>query len=338
MMRRLWFEGPGDVVWREAPEPVITRSHEAIVRPIAATTCDLDVMILRGDTPFQPPMALGHEAVAQVVALGDETPGLALGQIVVVPWHVSCGACPRCRRRLPNTCEVFPSGAMFGMPIGGDFGSFFSDLVLVPHAAAMLEPLPAGLDPVACAAASDNLPFGYELTVPHLAERPGAEVLVMGGVGSVGLYAVAYAMAAGAGEVVYVDTDPERLARAAAYGARVIEAPAPRRMDRAFPITVDASGADEGLRCAIRSTEPEGQCSSVGVHWSDVAFPMREMYSKGLSFYTGRGRGHPNIADALAFVVDGRVDPWGAITDTVAFDEADRRLCDPAMKTVFHRS
>jgi alcohol dehydrogenase len=336
-MRRLWFEGPGQVAWRDAAEPRITRPHEAIVRPIAATTCDLDVMILKGTTPFQPPMALGHECVAQVVAVGDEAPGLSVGQVVVVPWHVSCGSCPRCRRRLPNTCETYPTGAMFGMPVGGDFGSFFSDLVLVPHAASQLEPLPAGLDPVACAAASDNLPFGYELTVPYLAEQPGADVLVMGGVGSVGLYAVAYAVAAGAGEVVYVDEDGNRLRRAEAYGATAVEAPAPRRMDRTFPITVDASGTDDGLRCAIRSTDAEGQCSSVGTHWTDVSFPMREMYSKGLRFYTGRGRGQPNIADALAFVVDGRVDPWGAITDTAPFDEADRRLADPAMKTVFHR-
>ncbi|MFC3069897.1 zinc-dependent alcohol dehydrogenase [Phenylobacterium soli] len=336
-MRRLWWTGPGEVVWREAPEPEIAAAHQAIVQPIAATTCDLDVMILRGTTPFAAPMALGHECVARVVALGAEAKGLAVGQIVAVPWHVSCGACPRCRRRLPNTCSSFPPGAMFGMDVGGDFGSFFSDLVLVPHATEMLVPLPDGLDPAVCAAASDNLPFGYELTVPYLAERPGAEVLVMGGVGSVGLYAVAYAKAAGADEVVYVDTAPDRLERAEAYGARVVQGPPPRRMPRSFPITVDASGTDAGLRCAISSTEPEGQSASVGTHWSDVAFPMREMYAKGLSFYTGRGRGHPNIAAALAFVADGRVDPRGAITDFAAFDEAPRRLAEPRMKTVFVR-
>lgn len=336
-MRRLWWTGPGEVIWREAPEPTITAAHQALVAPIAATTCDLDVMILRGTTPFTAPIALGHECVARIVALGSETPGLHVGQTVVVPWHVSCGACPRCRRLRPNTCTSFPAGAMFGLDVGGDFGSFFSDLVCVPHAAEMLVPLPAGLDAAACAAASDNLPFGYELTVPYLAERPGAEVLVMGGVGSVGLYAVAYAKAAGASEVVYVDEASDRLERAEAYGARAVQSPPPRRMPKTYPITVDASGTDAGLRCAISSTEPEGQSSSVGTHWSDVAFPMREMYAKGLSFYTGRGRGHPNIEAALAFVADGRVDPRGAITDFAPFEDAPRRLAHPAMKTVFVR-
>lgn len=336
-MRRLWWRGPGIVGWEEAPEPQLHAAHAAIVRPVAATTCDLDVMILRGETPFSAPIALGHECIAEIVELGAAVVGLTVGQLVVVPWHLSCGTCTRCSRQLPNTCESFPSGAMYGLDVGGDFGSFFSDLVYVPHAASALVPLPAGLDPIACASASDNLPFGYELTIPYLQTQPGADVLVMGGVGSVGLYAVAYALAGGAGEVIYVDQHPDRLARAAAYGAKVVEASAPKRMDRVYPVTVDASGTAQGLQCAIRSTEAEGQCSSVGTHWDDVLMPMREMYSKGLHFYTGRGRGLPNIAAALAFVEDGRVDPWGAITDVASFDDAPARLAAPAMKTVFAR-
>lgn len=336
-MRRLWWRGPGRVGWEEAPTPRLQAPHAALVRPVAATTCDLDVMILKGQTPFAAPIALGHECIAEVVEIGPSVTALTVGQLVVVPWHLSCGTCARCALRLPNTCESFPAGAMFGLGVGGDFGSFFSDLVHVPHADAMLVPLPAGLDPVACASASDNLPFGYELTIPYLQERRGAEVLIVGGVGSVGLYAAAYAVAGGAGEVVYVDQDPDRLARAEAYGSRVIDAPAPRRMERTYAITVDASGTAEGLQCAIRSTEPEGQCSSVGTHWDDVLVPMREMYSKGLHFYTGRGRGLPNIPAALAFVQDGRVNPRVAITDVVSFDDAPRRLANPAMKTVFVR-
>lgn len=336
-IRRLWYVAPGEVEWRAAPRPNLNARHAALVRPIAATTCDLDVMILRGQTPFTGPIALGHECIGEVVELGPDVRSLTLGQTVVVPWHVSCGACPRCRRRLPNTCETYPPGAMFGLDVAGDFGSFFSDAVLVPHADEMLVPLPAGLDPAACASASDNLPFGYELVVPHLAQAPGTEVLVMGGVGSVGLYAVAYASAAGAARVVYVDDDADRLSRAARYGAEVHHGAPPRRMDAMFPITVDASGTEAGLRCAISSTEPEGTCSSVGTHWHDVAFPMREMYAKGIHFHTGRGRGQPNILDALAFVQDGRVDPMVAISDIVAFDDAPARLRDPQMKSVFVR-
>lgn len=336
-MKRLWFLEPGKLEWREEPAPQLTAPHEALVRPIAASTCDLDVMILRGATPFQGPIALGHECVAEVVEVGEGAQGLHRGQVVVVPWHVSCGQCDRCRRAKPNTCRSFPPGAMFGMETGGDFGSFFSDLVRVPHAEHMLVPLPPGLDPAACASASDNLPFGYELTVPHLAQNPGADVLVMGGCGSVGLYAAAFARAGGAGAVHYVDTDRDRLERAERLGVVVHEQPAPRKMTHSFPITVDASSSDAGLRCAILSTEPEGTCSSVGTHWSDVPFPMREMYSKGIHFHTGRGQGLPLIAAALAFVSSRRVDPHLGISEVADFDAAPDVLASPSLKPVLSR-
>jgi threonine dehydrogenase-like Zn-dependent dehydrogenase len=336
-MKRLWFLSPGRLEWRDAEAPTLQQPHDAIVRPIAATTCDLDVMVLRGATPFEGPIALGHEAVGQIVELGEATPGLYRGQLVVLPWHVSCGQCDRCRHHRPNTCRSYPTGAMYGLDVGGAYGSFFSDLVRVPHASSVLTPLPLGLDPVACASASDNLPFGYELTVPHLAACPGADVLILGGCGSVALYAAAFARAGGAREVVYVDTDRDRLERAERYGVHAVEGPPPRRMDRMYPITVDASSSAAGLRCALSSTEPEGQCSSVGTHWSDVAFPMRELYSKGIRFYTGRGKGLPHICDALEFVVSKRIDPKIAITEVVPFEEGHRALADPSMKMVLTR-
>jgi threonine dehydrogenase-like Zn-dependent dehydrogenase len=108
-------------------------------------------------------------------------------------------------------------------------------------------------------------------------------------------------------------------------------------MRRSFPITVDASSSEAGLRCAILSTEPEGVCSSVGTHWSDVAFPMREMYSKGIHFHTGRGQGQPMIAAALAFISAGRLDPTLAISEIVPFDQAPDALAAPSLKPVLSR-
>jgi alcohol dehydrogenase len=84
-----------------------------------------------------------------------------------------------------NTCVYHPPGAMFGMPVGGKWGGLFSDLVRVPFARSALLPLPSGLEPTHLASLSDNIPLGYELTVPRLECSPGADVLVVGGVGSI---------------------------------------------------------------------------------------------------------------------------------------------------------
>jgi alcohol dehydrogenase len=174
--------------WQEAPDRVITGDREAIVRPIAATTCDLDQLVIRGEAPFPGPFAIGHECVAEIVDLGDEAGALRPGQRVIVSWHISCGQCARCRAGLTAHCEEVPYGAMFGLPVAGEWGGLFSDLVRVPFASSMLVPVPEGADHRALASAGDNLALALECLAGHLERQPGASVLVLGS-GSVGLYA-----------------------------------------------------------------------------------------------------------------------------------------------------
>lgn len=335
-IRELIFIAPGKLEWRERPAPVIEHPEDAIVRPVSATTCDLDRLIIRGEAPFKGPFAIGHECIAEVIKTGPGTVGLYAGQLVVVSWHISCGRCHRCRRDLPNTCASFPAGAMYGLPVGGDWGGTFSDLFRVPHATAALAPLPPGLDPTHLGSLADNLPFGYEFTVPHLEEVPGAKVLVMGGCGSIALYAAAFATAGGAGQVDYVDTDRSRLTIAEQLGANPIES-APRNRFGDYPIVVDASASSGGLLCALRSTEREGICSSVGGHFAPVALPLMEMYSRGIRFTTGRGKGRPNFERALDFISAGRVRPELVTSEIASFDDAPQVLADPSLKPMLVR-
>ncbi len=331
------FLAPGQLAWRERAEPRIIDSTDALVRPIAATTCDLDRLIIRGETPFRGPFAIGHECVAEVVAVGEAVTCFRAGDRVVVNWHISCGHCHHCTTRLPNACLTHQPGAMYGLPGLGDWGGMFSDLLRVVEADVALTRLPAGVNPAIVASAGDNLPFAWEFTIPHLAEAPGAEVLVMGGCGSIALYAVMFALAGGATRVEYRDTDRTRLEIASRYGADVVEGPPPRRAG-AFPIVVDASADQASLLCALRSVSPEGIVSSVGGHFGDVSMPLFEMYQRGVRFYTGRGRGGPNVAEALEWVAQGLVDPAPVISCIAPFDEAPAVLAEGHMKPVLIRS
>lgn len=334
-MRHLWYSGPRKLAWRDAPEPRLQHPEDAIVRPIAATTCDLDVRMIRAPSPFMGPCVLGHEAIAEVVEAGPAA-RFHRGQVVVVSWHISCGHCHRCGMGRPNTCAHYPRGAAFGSPVDHGFGGLFADLVRVPHANASLVPLPPNADIAHWASLSDNIPFGYEMTVPHLTGVPGADVLVMGGCGSVALYAAGFAKAAGAGRVDYVDTDRQRLEIAEALGANPVDRPPPRRMG-SYAITVDASMDADALRCAIRSTEPEGQCSSVGCHFGDVEIPMMDMYVRGIHLYTGRGQGRPLIEKAMAWLDARRVDVAKVTTVVAPFDDTPEVLIDAPMKAVLVR-
>lgn len=178
-MRELTYVARRTVERREAPDPKLRSDAEAIVAPVAATSCDVDSAILAGHRFVEPPFALGHECVARVVETGDAVTTVAPGDLVVVPWSINCGVCDHCRAGLTAHCTAVPHMAMYGAPIGGTWTGLFSDLVRVPYAQAMLVSLPAGLDPVPMASASDNWSLSWRLVAPHLAERPGARVPVV---------------------------------------------------------------------------------------------------------------------------------------------------------------
>jgi alcohol dehydrogenase len=323
--------------WQQAPDRVITGDREAIVRPIAATTCDLDQLVIRGEAPFPGPFAIGHECVAEIVDLGDDAGDLQLGQRVIVSWHISCGRCTRCRAGLTAHCQEVPYGAMFGLPIAGEWGGLFSDLARVPFASSMLVPVPDGADHRALASAGDNLALALECLAGHLERRPGASVLILCS-GSVGLYATELARALGAGRVVYVDRDPGRRKLATSLGAQAIDRPPPRN-NGAFDLAIDAAMDEEWLREALGLLEPEGSCECPSIYFKEsVAMPLFGMAIRGVHFHTARGNARPHIPRLLELSGAKTIQPERVTSEILDWETAPEALSDPSFKPVFLRA
>lgn len=336
-MRQLTFVQPGKVEWREAPDARITAAVEAVVRPLVLGRCDLDVGFLAGKAPMAPGSPIGHEMIGEVIEVGDAVRGVRPGQLVIVPSQISCGTCRNCRRGFTGRCLSVPFGAGYGMGRDGDFGCAAADLVRVPFADAMLVPLPAGADPVAMIGAADMALDAWRAVAPQLVERPGARVLVMGGLASViGIYAAGIAVALGAGQVDYCDHDPARLAEAARYGANPLRRPCD--LSGPYEIVVDADGEAETLVQAIRATEPEGLFTSVTIHMRPLTgLPLIEMYHKGIHFRTGRANVRTNMEPVLALCAHGHFHPDRIETRLYAFDEAPEAWMDAAVRTAAAR-
>ena len=314
-MSQLVLAAPGRAEWTEVPTPTLTGDVDALVRPVAVATCDLDTAANAGAFPLPMPYALGHEFVAEVIAVGSDVSSVRVGDVVAVPFQINCGDCPRCRRGVTNSCTTVNRGAAYGLgPIGGEqWGGAVSEVVRVPFADAMLLALPAGLSP-ATVASLDNLPDGWRTVAPYLSDVDvDARVLIIGGI-SIGLYAVAVARALGA-EVTYVDHNPRRTDVAAGLGATVL-APGVERIGR-FPITVNTGGTREGLLLALRSTEPDGVCTDTGIFVEDVPMPLWQMYTTGVRFVTGRVSARAALPAVLDLVASGRLDP-SVVTATTA--------------------
>jgi threonine dehydrogenase-like Zn-dependent dehydrogenase len=340
-MRQLVLEGPGTVAWAEAADPVLTSAEAAVVRPIAVATCDLDIGVLAGRFPLAGPYPFGHEAVAEVISVGDDVRSVAPGDVVVVPFQISCGACEPCRRGHTGNCASHPRMSTYGLgTMGGlEWGGLLADLAAVPHADAMLVPLPGGIDPVVVASASDNLPDAWRAVGPQLAAWPGADVLIVGGdagPNSIGLYAAGLAVALGAGRVAYLDHEPTRLEVARCLGADVIEG-RPSRKAGSFPVTVDASGAQDGIQCALNSTAFDGTCTSVSVFLEDPVLPLFAMYSRCCTFHTGRAHARPAIPAVLELVARG-FDPTPVTSSVVDWEQAPEALAALPRKLIVRRA
>jgi threonine dehydrogenase-like Zn-dependent dehydrogenase len=325
-MRQLTFDEPGRYGWREVPEPDITQPQQALVRPLVVACCDLDVAVARGTAPLPPGYAVGHEGLAEVVAVGDAVTGVRVGDRVVVPFQISCGGCRECRRGVTSSCGSVPLMAMYGLgPLAGlDGGGFMSDLVLVPYADAMLIPLPATVDLIAAASISDNIPDGWRAVGPFRAELAALDpsdrrVLVIGRL-SIGMYAAGLAAAV------------EKL------GAVVHDAAKPDKSWDPYPVTVHTTGDPSLLAAALRATWPDGVCTDTGIYFQpDVEIPMLRTYTRGVRFITGRVSARAVIPEILE-VLAGGCDLSPVVDRVVEWEDAPSAW--PAMtgKTVFSRA
>jgi threonine dehydrogenase-like Zn-dependent dehydrogenase len=327
-VQQLLYTAPGELQWRDVPAPELTSDGGALVRPVAVATCDLDALIVTGGSPFAPPFPVGHECVAEVVELGDDVTGLEKGRLVSVPFQISCGECPQCLRGRSSNCSAVPFMSTYGFgPAVAEWGGFLSDLVAVPYANAMLVPVPEGLAPASVASASDNIADAWRAVGPPLEREPGGSVLVVGGAGagSIGLYAAGLARALGSEWVMYVDAHEGRRAVAESMGAQTM-AEMPKRLGP-FPITVDACADPEGLALALRSTAPDGVCTSCAIYFAEQpVMPLLEMYTKGITFITGRANAREAMPHVLDLAASGALAPEKVTSSVVPWDQAPDAL------------
>jgi threonine dehydrogenase-like Zn-dependent dehydrogenase len=369
-VRELVFIRSGRLAWRDRDAPSLEEPGDAIVRPFIAARCDGDtvpihrpvsrlmqaglavraidpiVACICGRVPFKGPFAIGHECVAQVLAVGPGVQSIRVGETVVVPWAVSCGTCAPCRRGLTSKCATTTRGALaaygFG-PASGPWGGMVADELRVPFANQMLVPVPADVPALRVAAASDNLADAWRSVVPPLRDRPAGSLLVIGGgAKSIGLYAAGLGVAHGAGVVHYLDDDPERRRIAEAFGAHTLPARARSHRRRSttlrYDVVVEASSRAGGLRRAVRSLAPGGVCTAVGYYLATgTRVPLMHMYATDATLRVGVSHARAALPDLLAFVARTGYPAEQVTTLTAHWDDAPTAYATRTTKLVLQR-
>lgn len=344
-MDQLCYIEPGRVEVWDVDRPSLENARQALVKPLVVATCDLDKALVRGASPWGGPFPMGHEGVAEVLEVGDEVTTVRRGDRVCLPYQVSCGTCERCLSGLTSHCEGHggstPGSQYYGFsPTGRDWGGFLSDAVIVPFADHMLVPVPSDVSSETVASLSDNIVDGWRSVAGPLDQHPEAPVLVVGGTGAIGLYAVGCAKALGASRVTYVDRRDHRLEKAAQLGAEVekVEGGEWPRTLGSFPVTVDASGSGDGLMLALRSTDAGGVCTSTSWFFRPLEVPLFELTLKSITFKTGLIQAREGMPPALDLIASGKF-KTDVVTDRVLpWEAASEALPELSEKLIFSRA
>lgn len=323
-MRAVTFHAPGEVRVEERPEPELVAPDDAVVRVEASGVCGSDLHIFRGRVAIEPGFVIGHEYVGTVVATGDAVRDVAPGDRVLGCFQVACGSCRRCRAGDFHRCErsrTFGHGHALG-----DLPGTQAEQALVPHADLTLRRVPEGMPIETALFAGDVMGTGYHAATPV---RPGDVVAVLG-LGPVGLCAVQAARAAGAAQVLAIDTVEPRLEMARAFGATAIHlteddpraAVKAHTEGRGADVVVEAVGDPRALELAIRIAAHCGTLSLVGVYAERCEVHMGLAWLKALTVRTGQANVIAHLDRVLALMQAGILDPAPIVTHHMALDDA----------------
>jgi D-arabinose 1-dehydrogenase-like Zn-dependent alcohol dehydrogenase len=155
------------------------------------------------------PLVLGHEVVGEVVALGPEASGVAVGdRRVVYPW-LGCGKCAFCTSGNEQLCA---RPQAIGINVPGGYG----ESVVVPHSRYLLDFAPLDEAQAAVLACSGLTAFGaLRKALPFPA---GGKLLIIGA-GGVGLSGIRLARTVLGAAPIVADIDHAKWDAARAAGA-----------------------------------------------------------------------------------------------------------------------
>ncbi len=228
-MRAVVWHGRRDVRVETLPDPTIRQATDAIVRITSTGLCGSDLHLYEVMAPFMTPGdVLGHEPMGVVEAVGSAVTNLAVGDRVVIPFNIACGACWMCERGLQSQCETTQQreqgtgAALFGYTkLYGQVAGGQAELLRVPQAQYGPIKVPEGPADDRYVYLSDVLPTAWQ-AVHYAGARAGSSLVVLG-LGPIGAMSCRVARHLAVERVIGVDLVPERLDRSRRDGVDVID-------------------------------------------------------------------------------------------------------------------
>lgn len=353
---------------RDIPEPCLLHEDWVITRPRLTGICGSDSKQIlldfgEGDTDNAMaafcsfPQVMGHEVVADVVAVGPQARGLQVGQRVVLnPW-LSCGPraiqppCPACESGDYSLCWSFADGDIkpgIHTGVSADVTGGYAELMAAHDS--MLFAVPDSV-PDELAVFADPFSVSLHAITRHPPPRSGRALVY--GAGSLGLCAVAILRALHPGVAVAVvarfDSQAELALRfgaakvltheprlaliedIVAWGGGRLRQPLqglPMAHPGAVDVVYDTVGKPETFEVGVRVLRARGTLVKAGVH-APGRWEWSPLYFKEINWVGSNAFGVEEVAGVRKHAIEhyldlvraGRIDLRPMLTHTFRLEQ-----------------
>ena len=327
-MKALRWHGQRDIRIEEVPEPSPGKG-EVKIKVKWCGICGTDLseyaegpILLPAKRPHpltgkQPPIILGHEFSGEIVEVGSEVTGFAVGERVTVNPLIVCNDCFWCKWGRYNECARLAT-----LGLGAD-GAFAEYIIAPAYGCYKLPP-----------EVSDEMGALCETlaVLVRACKRgevaPGDSVAVIGA-GPVGLLALQAAKASGASKVFVIEPIPKRREIAKKLGATAVYDP--QEVDAGKEIakltngiradvTIECVGSGPAMETALKVSRRAGKIVLVGIAKKPIEFPFDKLLFPEKDLIPVQGY-VDEFPAAISFLADGRVKVESLITAKIKLDD-----------------
>lgn len=326
-MKAAVLHAAGDIRFETVPVPEIGRG-EVLVRVKACGVCGSDPRRVMQTGTYRFPTIPGHEFAGLVAEIGEGVKCFKAGDRVAVVPIIPCGKCQYCGVGDFTVCDNYDF-------LGSRSDGAFAEYVKAPARNSILLPENVSFD-----AASMVDPACVALHGLRRAGgvEPGDRVAVLGA-GPIGLFAVQWARAMGAGRVMVTDLLPQKLSVARELGADICINPRDEDVvarvreetqGRGADIVLETAGALATQQQCFLAARKQGKVILIGTSHSDVllrdktfdAIRRNELLVVGTINYFFGTLPHNEWETALEFMSAGRLQAETMITHRFKLEDA----------------
>jgi threonine dehydrogenase-like Zn-dependent dehydrogenase len=316
--------GAGDVRIENVPDPRVIEPSDALVTVTRACICGSDLWPYKSMEQSDTGRVMGHEAIGVVESIGSDVRAVKAGDLVVMPFAYSDGACAFCHEGLHTSCV---HGGFFG---NEEIAGAQAEAVRVPLADGTLFVLPVGRDDAlmpSLLTLSDVMGTGHHAAVAAKV-GPGKTVAVIGD-GAVGLCGVIAARRLGAERIIIMGRHPDRIALAREFGATdIVSERGDEAIERVRELTggfgahsvLECVGLEQSTLTAISIARPGGAVGRVGVPQDETMPASQPAFYNNITVSGGPAPVRAYIDELLPDVLAGRIEPGRVFDRVVGLD------------------